>query len=72
MVSVFICLFGLTLILPSSPLPPFLLPFPLQTYTDYVWSKGEHPKFTDIRSHWNNAIWTAREKVVKFVEDIKK
>jgi hypothetical protein len=52
-------------------LSPFRQPF-LQTYTDYLWSKGEHPKFTDIRSHWNNAIWSAREKVVKYVEDIKK
>lgn len=35
-----------------------------QTYTAGVWSKGEHPKFTELRQHWNGAVWAARDKLL--------
>ncbi|TFJ87282.1 hypothetical protein NSK_001614 [Nannochloropsis salina CCMP1776] len=44
----------------------------LSTYRDHAWSKGEHPKFTDFRTHWNNAVWRARSSIVAFVDDIGK
>lgn len=29
-----------------------------------MWSKGEHPKFTELREHWNGAVWAARDKLL--------
>ena len=43
-----------------------------QIYTAEAWSKGEHPKFTDVRSKWNGAVVAARDAVVDFFDTSKK
>jgi hypothetical protein len=63
---------------PIFPHPETILPSdthictPPQTYTAGVWSKGEHPKFTDLRQRWNGAVKAAGDKMVELFDVTKK